>query len=99
MRELHRLRSERAVQPEQSVTGHIRMAEHTQGPGMGPEHPPTRGQRERVSPREPSIWSIANAGAAKNRRPGLDVLLTKAAVEFQNLLGEQREIEIKRDCE
>jgi len=89
------------------------MAEQLHGPGMGevgsdhapiPDHAPIRGQTiNSVSAQlasENPVWSIARAPGVKQRRTaGLDVLLTKAAVEFQNLQGPQREIEIKRDCE
>src|SRR5689334_7896043 len=84
------------------------MAEHTQGPGMGPmgqESTPMKNQAlEGSIPRETagdnSMWSVNRPSNAKQRRTaGLDVLLTKAAVEFQNLQGPNRDGEIKRDCE
>src|SRR5204862_547809 len=76
------------------------MAEHTQGPGMGPERAAKREPVEGSNGRDPSIWSVMRVGGGKQRRSaGLDVLLIKAAVEFQNLKGDERAAEIQRDCE
>ncbi|HYM36087.1 MAG TPA: PAS domain S-box protein, partial [Steroidobacteraceae bacterium] len=58
----------------------------------------TSSARDAVS--DQPVWSVTRASGGKQRRAaGLDVLLTKAAVEFQNLQGPKREKEIKRDCE
>src|SRR5215831_130353 len=83
------------------------MAEHTQGPGMGTgvEAAHSRASSlDSIGPREAagenSVWSVSKTPGAKQRRlGGLDVLLTKAAVEFQSLRGPQRATEIKRNCD
>src|SRR5690348_10145751 len=76
------------------------MSGHTQGPGMGRENSPTRGQSREAAASEQPVWSVARQSGTKSRRaPGLDVLLTKAAVTFQTLQGSTRDTEIKRECE
>jgi PAS domain S-box-containing protein len=48
---------------------------------------------------EASVWSLARANGTKQRKTaGLDVLLTKAAVEFQHL-NDTTDADLKRDCE
>src|SRR5689334_13906032 len=57
---------------------------------------------ERESAREASadgaLWSIRAAGVKHRKSAGLDVLLTKAAVEFQHL-DEASDADLKRHCE
>lgn len=90
------------------------MADHPSGPASGsdksrkPKRIATASMpvgREK-SPNETlfsNTSSVATPGpvdSTKSRRgAGLDVLLTKAAVEFQTLQGPTAELDIKRDCE
>jgi diguanylate cyclase (GGDEF)-like protein/PAS domain S-box-containing protein len=88
------------------------MADHTQGPGMGsisgPDNAPGSASikgpaaGDRDSAREGSldgaIWSVRSPNAKHRKTAGMDVLLTKAAVEFQHL-GESTDTTIKQHCE
>jgi len=54
---------------------------------------------ESISVVNATLWSESRSGDRQRRHPGLDVLLTKSAVEFQTLHGEGAEAAIKRNCE
>jgi diguanylate cyclase (GGDEF)-like protein/PAS domain S-box-containing protein len=76
------------------------MADRALGTDKAPDN--VSGPQESNAERDAgsAVWSLQSSARAKPRRDaGLDVLLTKAAVDFQTLQGVGVESTIKRDCE